>query len=244
MLSFCALFAREKKYHTTQHSTNINQIENHYKTQFTTTHTQIIKHIYNIQRTQYLRFPNNIQLLTILHTPPIVFARKRSPNRYTRQNSIYYSPHKTYYTPQYRTTNKMSLRPNTHLHTATMNENTFNTLQEIHAHHDEDADADTIITGKQRTLTRFQIMVSTSSSENSAEALLNATRNLLAALKNKVPTIKFAKWNDTSDSAKGIDIMISTILKNNNCIPQNLVSPLSSRTASKIGTERRERLAR
>ena len=105
----------------------------------------------------------------------------------------------------------MSLRPNTHLQTSNMNELTFSSLKEIHSN--QEADAETVVTGKQKVLTRFQLMVSTTSTENSAEALLMSTRNLLSALKNKVPSIKFTKWNETSNTAKGFDLVPKTVEK-------------------------------
>ena len=40
-------------------------------------------------------------------------------------------------------------------------------------------------------------MITMLATEKSAEALLKATRELMAALQNKLPTIRFAKWNDT-----------------------------------------------
>ena len=105
----------------------------------------------------------------------------------------------------------MSLRPNTNLYAPTMNEDTFNTLETIHKN--QSADDTTVIAGNKNIATRLQIMVSTSSTENSTEALLMATRNLMSALKNKIAGIKFIKWNEESANPKGYDKIPKSIEK-------------------------------
>ena len=92
-----------------------------------------------------------------------------------------------------------------------MNEDTFNTLESIHKN--QSADDTTVITGKKNISTRLQIMVSTASTENSAEALLSATRNLMSALKNKIAGIKFIKWNEESTNPKGYDNIPKSVEK-------------------------------
>ena len=105
----------------------------------------------------------------------------------------------------------MSLRPNTHLQTITMNETVYSTLKDIHEN--ATTDADTVVTGKQKMITRLQLMVSTAATKQSAEALLMSTKNLLSALKNKVKSIKFIKWNEQSNKAKGTDHIPKSVEK-------------------------------
>ena len=57
-------------------------------------------------------------------------------------------------------------------------------------------DDHTVQGGNKYTYTWIQIMVSTQVTEKSIEALLLATRELMTALCNKLPAVKFAKRSD------------------------------------------------
>ena len=92
-----------------------------------------------------------------------------------------------------------------------MKEDTFSTLSEIH--NEAGAEDKTVVSGKKHLFTRFQLMVSTENTDNSAASLLNATRNLLSAMKNKIPSIKFLKWNEQSDTPKGVETIPKSIEK-------------------------------
>ena len=92
----------------------------------------------------------------------------------------------------------MSLRPGTNLNIPQTTMEPFKDIEQIHLQWNKDiTDDETVPKGKQYTSTRIQIMITTLATEKSAEALLKATRELMAALRNKLPTIRFAKWNDT-----------------------------------------------
>ena len=98
---------------------------------------------------------------------------------------------------------KMQLRPNTTLTTKTNNMTAIQALKEIHEEHvPVDADDETVPSGKQLHSTRLQLMVSNQPPSTSAEGLLKAVREILAAMKNKLPTIKFAKWQATNKTGK------------------------------------------
>ena len=100
---------------------------------------------------------------------------------------------------------KMSLRPGTHLNTEKTKMDPFKDLEEIHQTYSDELNQDdeTVPGGKKYTATRIQIMVSTQATEKSAEALLKSTRELMSALRNKLPAVKFAKWNDREAGKNG-----------------------------------------
>ena len=102
----------------------------------------------------------------------------------------------------------MQLRPNTTLTTTTTKMKAFQALKEIHAERSTvDADDDTVPSGKQLQSTRLQLMVSNHPTSTSAEGLLKAVREILAAMKNKLPSIKFAKWQDTNKTGKKLALV-------------------------------------
>ena len=101
----------------------------------------------------------------------------------------------------------MSLRPNTHLKISQIKMEPYKQLESLHDQYNNPTlDDDTVQGGNKYTSTRIQIMVSTQITEKSAEALLLATRELMAALRNKLPEVKFAKWNDKEAAKTGKNI--------------------------------------
>ena len=101
----------------------------------------------------------------------------------------------------------MSLRPNTHLNISQTKMEVYKQLETLHdQYNNPTTDNDTVQGGNKYTSTRIQIMVSTQITEKSAEALLLATRELMAALHNKLPDVKFAKWNDKEAVKTGKNI--------------------------------------
>ena len=101
----------------------------------------------------------------------------------------------------------MSLRPNTHLKISQTKMEPYKQLETLHDQYNNPTlDDDTVQGGNKYTSTRIQIMVSTQITEKSAEALLLATRELMAALRNKLPEVKFAKWNDKEAAKTGKNI--------------------------------------
>ena len=92
---------------------------------------------------------------------------------------------------------KMSLTPGISLNIPQTTMEPFKDIKQIHLQWNNDiTDDDMVPRGKQYTSTRIQIMITTLAMEKSAEALLKATRELMEALPNKLPMIRFAKWND------------------------------------------------
>ena len=88
----------------------------------------------------------------------------------------------------------MSLRPGTNINIPQATMDPFKDIEQIHQQWNNDlTDDDTVPRGKQYASTHIQIMITTLATEKSAEALLKATRELMAALRNKLPTIRFAK---------------------------------------------------
>ena len=111
----------------------------------------------------------------------------------------------------------MQLRPNTSLNHKSTKMKAFQALQEIH---DEqvpvDTDDATVPSGNQIQSTRLQLMVSNHPTSTSADGLLKAVREILAAMKNKLPSIKFAQWRDkikTGKKPKLVDQLPSDVEK-------------------------------
>ena len=93
----------------------------------------------------------------------------------------------------------IGLRPNTttpHYQAPTNTMSQFDVLKTIHDASITSADDETVPTGVVQSSTRLQLMVSNLSTNNTPEGLLHAVREVIAALKNKLPSIKIAKWSD------------------------------------------------
>ena len=96
-------------------------------------------------------------------------------------------------------TNMIGLRPNTteiNYPATTTNMSQYHHLQQIHESSIASSDDVTVPTGKVQQSTRLQLMVSNLPNNNTPDGLLRAVREIIAALKNKLPSIKVAKWND------------------------------------------------
>ena len=105
----------------------------------------------------------------------------------------------------------IGLRPNTkqtHLPNKNISMSQFDHLQQIHeASKSSEEDAATVQTGQVKKSTCLQIMVSNQAGITTPQGLLRAVRDILAALKNKLPSVKFAKWTDNIFTGKKLTLV-------------------------------------